>query len=144
MTDEHTNLQRTIDLGLAVLRKEARAIEAAAQRLGPAFAEAVNLLLNCRGRVAVTGMGKAGQIGAKIQATLSSTATAAYFLHPVEALHGDLGMIQPDDVVIALSRSGENPGVDSASAVAEAFRLRPDHGHGQSPIEVRPPGRCRA
>ena len=90
-----------------MLRKEAQAILAAADRLGDPFAEAVHLLMRCRGRVAVTGMGKAGLIGNKIQATLSSTATAAFFLHPVEALHGDLGMIQPQDVVIALSRSGE-------------------------------------
>jgi len=99
--------QAVIDKGLAVLRKEAQAILAAADRLDGGFSRAVDLLLHCRGRVAVTGMGKAGLIGAKIQATLSSTATAAYFLHPVEALHGDLGMIQANDVVIALCRSGE-------------------------------------
>ena len=99
--------QVTIGRGLAVLQQEAEAINEAARRLGEPFAKAVDLLLACRGRVAVTGMGKAGLIGNKIQATLSSTATAAYALHPVEALHGDLGMIQPDDVVIALSRSGE-------------------------------------
>ncbi|HUU86103.1 MAG TPA: KpsF/GutQ family sugar-phosphate isomerase [Phycisphaerae bacterium] len=93
--------------GLAVLQKEARAIQEAADRLSGTFVDAVHLLMRCRGRVAVTGMGKAGLIGDKIQATLSSTGTAAYFLHPVEALHGDLGMIRADDVVISLSRSGE-------------------------------------
>jgi arabinose-5-phosphate isomerase len=96
-----------IATGLAVVRKEAAAIQAAAERLDERFARAVDLLLNCGGRVAVTGMGKAGLIGQKIQATLSSTATPAYFLHPVEALHGDLGMIRPEDVILALSRSGE-------------------------------------
>jgi arabinose-5-phosphate isomerase len=96
-----------IELGKTVLRKEMQAIQASASRLGESFAEAVQLVLNCRGRVAVTGLGKAGLIGNKIQATLSSTATPAFFLHPVEALHGDLGMICPEDVVIALTRSGE-------------------------------------
>ncbi|MCP4250307.1 MAG: KpsF/GutQ family sugar-phosphate isomerase [bacterium] len=99
--------QSILATGLAVLRKEATAIQDAAERLGAAFVEAVALLMECPGRVAVTGMGKAGLIGGKIQATLSSTATPAYFLHPVEALHGDLGMVHPDDVVVALSRSGE-------------------------------------
>ena len=106
-TGEGSNREAVLAKGLAVLQKEARAILAAADRLGDAFVQAVQLVMRCRGRVAVTGMGKAGLIGDKIQATLSSTATAAYFLHPVEALHGDLGMIRPEDVVIALSRSGE-------------------------------------
>ncbi|MCH7814561.1 MAG: KpsF/GutQ family sugar-phosphate isomerase [Planctomycetes bacterium] len=99
--------QATLATGLAILRKEAQAIQDAADRLGGAFVEAVDLLMKCPGRVAVTGMGKAGLIGSKIQATFSSTATPAYFLHPVEALHGDLGMVHADDVVLALSRSGE-------------------------------------
>ncbi len=99
--------QDVIETGQAVLRQEARAIAAACERLDESFTRAVELVLNCRGRVAVTGMGKAGLIGGKIQATMSSTATPAYFLHPVEALHGDLGMIHPDDVVVALTRSGE-------------------------------------
>jgi len=99
--------QSVVAQGLAVLRKEAGAILAAAERLGPPFVQAVELLLHCRGRVAVTGMGKAGLIGNKVQATLSSTGTPAYFLHPVEALHGDLGMVGADDAVVALSRSGE-------------------------------------
>lgn len=94
-------------LGRNVLQTEEKAIAAACARLGESFVRAVHGILNCRGRVAVTGMGKAGDIGKKIQATLSSTATPAYCLHPVEALHGDLGMIQPADVVVALSKSGE-------------------------------------
>lgn len=92
--------------GRAVLNAEAGAIREAAGRLGDDFVRAVALILNCRGRICVTGMGKAGLIGNKIQATLASTGTLAYSLHPVEALHGDLGMVHGDDVVVALSKSG--------------------------------------
>ncbi len=99
--------QRILELGRAVLRKEAAAIEAAGHALNTAFVDAVRVILGCGGRVGVVGMGKAGLIGNKIQATLASTATPSYRLHPVEALHGDLGMICPDDVLLALSRSGE-------------------------------------
>jgi arabinose-5-phosphate isomerase len=97
------------DLALArkVLETEAAAIVALVARLDGRFDCAVNLLLNCRGRVILTGMGKSGIICQKIAATLNSTGTASVFLHPAEALHGDLGVIQSDDVVIALSYSGE-------------------------------------
>lgn len=94
--------------GRAVLQAEANALRDAQQHLGAGFVQAVELLLECRGRVCVTGVGKAGLIGAKIQATLASTGTLAYPLHPVEALHGDLGMIHADDVVLALSKSGSS------------------------------------
>lgn len=90
------------------MHKEARAIEAAAARLGPDFADAVEAILETPGRVCVTGMGKAGLIGQKVAATLASTGTLAYSLHPVEALHGDLGMVHSTDVVLALSRSGSS------------------------------------
>jgi arabinose-5-phosphate isomerase len=98
-----------IDLTLArrVLQTEAAAILALIDRLGESFDRAVHLLLDCRGRVIVTGMGKSGIICRKIAATLSSTGTPAIFLHPAEAIHGDLGVVQSDDVVIALSYSGE-------------------------------------
>ena len=99
--------EHALRLGRNVLRTEERAIAAACAGLDEAFVRAVRVILECCGRVAVTGMGKAGDVGRKIQATLSSTATPAYCLHPVEALHGDLGMIQANDVVIALSKSGE-------------------------------------
>jgi arabinose-5-phosphate isomerase len=99
--------EHVLRLGRNVLQTEEKAIATACARLGESFVRAVEAVLNCAGRVAVTGMGKAGDIGKKIQATLASTATPAYCLHPVEALHGDLGMIQPQDVVIALSKSGE-------------------------------------
>jgi arabinose-5-phosphate isomerase len=100
--------RRILAFGLSVLRKEVEAVEAAADALGNAFVDAVERIVSCRGRVAVTGLGKAGLVGNKIQATLASTATPSYRLHPVEALHGDLGMICPDDVVLMLSRSGES------------------------------------
>ena len=96
-----------LDLARKVLRTEAEAILALVDRLGREFEEAVQLLYECRGRVIVTGMGKSGIICRKIAATLSSTGTAAWFLHPAEAIHGDLGAIREDDVVIALSYSGE-------------------------------------
>ena len=97
------------DLALArkVLTTEAHAILGLLDRLDDRFARAVILLRDCRGRVIVTGMGKSGIICRKIAATLSSTGTPAFFLHPAEAIHGDLGMIQSEDVVVALSHSGE-------------------------------------
>jgi len=90
----------------AILEAEAAAITDARARVDRAFVGAVRAILNCRGRICVTGMGKAGLVGQKIQATLASTGTLAYNLHPVEALHGDLGMVHADDVVLALSKSG--------------------------------------
>ena len=97
------------DVALArkVLQIEAAAILALVDRLDGRFEAAVRLLLDCRGRVIVTGMGKSGIICRKIAATLSSTGTPAFFLHPAEAIHGDLGVITGDDVVVALSYSGE-------------------------------------
>ena len=104
-------MSRTIapDLALArtVLQTEAAAILALVDRLDERFERAVRLLLECRGRVIVTGMGKSGIICRKIAATLSSTGTPAFFLHPAEAIHGDLGVLQSDDVIVALSHSGE-------------------------------------
>ncbi|MEQ1574999.1 MAG: KpsF/GutQ family sugar-phosphate isomerase [Vicinamibacterales bacterium] len=99
----------TPDLALArkVLQTEAAAILALVDRLDERFEKAVRLLLDCRGRVIVTGMGKSGIICRKIAATLSSTGTPAFFLHPAEAIHGDLGVLQRDDVILALSYSGE-------------------------------------
>ena len=97
------------DLKLArkVLQIEAAAILELVERIDDKFDKAIRLLMNCRGRVIVTGMGKSGIICRKISATLSSTGTPAFFLHPAEAIHGDLGVIQSTDVVIALSYSGE-------------------------------------
>jgi arabinose-5-phosphate isomerase len=98
-----------LDVSLAkkVLQTEAAAILALVERLDDRFEQAVRLLLDCRGRVIVTGMGKSGIICRKIAATLASTGTPAFFLHPAEAIHGDLGVLQADDVLVALSYSGE-------------------------------------
>jgi arabinose-5-phosphate isomerase len=100
--------QAILARGRAVLETEAAAIGDAADRLGDAFVGAVQAILRCTARVCVTGVGKAGLIGSKIQATFASTGTLSYGLHPVEALHGDLGMIHADDVVVALSKSGSS------------------------------------
>ncbi|MFQ5494356.1 MAG: SIS domain-containing protein [Phycisphaerae bacterium] len=97
-----------LERGRAVLDAESAAVRDARERMGDSFVGAVETIVRCGGRVCVTGVGKAGLIGRKIQATLASTGTYAYGLHPVEALHGDLGMIHPDDVVIALSKSGQS------------------------------------
>lgn len=93
--------------GRRALGVEADAIAAVAGRLGAEFAHAGQLCLACRGRVVVTGMGKSGHVAGKIAATLASTGTPAFFMHPAEASHGDLGMITRDDLVLALSNSGE-------------------------------------
>jgi arabinose-5-phosphate isomerase len=104
MTQDTTT---SLELARKVLRIEAAAILGLVERLNGAFEHAVQLLYDCRGRVVVTGMGKSGIICRKIAATLSSTGTPAFFLHPAEAIHGDLGAIREEDVVIALSHSGE-------------------------------------
>jgi len=95
------------ELGLAVLRTEAEAIQALTERVDDNFVRACDHMLHCRGRIVVTGMGKSGHIGNKIAATLASTGSPAFFVHPGEASHGDLGMITEGDVVLALSNSGE-------------------------------------
>mgnify|MGYP000603131718 CR=1 FL=1 len=98
--DYLASARRTLDI-------ERDAIAALNARIGADFAKACALLLACKGRVVVTGMGKSGHIGGKIAATLASTGTPAFFVHPGEASHGDLGMIMRNDVVIAISNSGE-------------------------------------
>src|SRR5690348_15435230 len=90
-----------------VIATEATAIAALEQRIGDDFAAACSLILACKGRVVVSGMGKSGHVARKIAATLASTGTPAFFVHPGEASHGDLGMILPQDVVLAISYSGE-------------------------------------
>lgn len=94
-------------LGRAVIETETAAVQALLPRINAAFAQACGHMLACQGRVVVIGMGKSGHIGGKIAATLASTGTPAFFVHPGEASHGDLGMITPADVVLALSNSGE-------------------------------------
>jgi len=100
--------ERALALAARTLDIEAAALAGVKARLGPAFAQAVQTMLACRGRVVVTGMGKSGHVGRKIAATLASTGTPAMFLHPAEASHGDLGMVTPADVVLAISNSGES------------------------------------
>ncbi len=103
-TEKHTYLQQARE----VLKIEAETILAQIETLGEEFVRAVEMILNCDGRVVVTGMGKSGHIGRKISATFASTGTPSFFLHPAEAIHGDLGMVTPRDVIIAISASGEN------------------------------------
>ncbi len=105
--------------GRRVLTEAARALDRLAKRLhGAAWADAVRLILETKGRVVVTGMGKSGTVGVKLATTLSSTGTPAQFLHPAEGVHGDLGLLQPGDSVIALSYSGET---DEMTALLPAF-----------------------
>lgn len=106
-TDPTIDQRTLLQLARDVLETEAEAVRQLAPRLGEPFVAACRLLLGCRGRVVVLGMGKSGHIGGKIAATLASTGTPAFFVHPGEAGHGDLGMITPQDVVLALSNSGE-------------------------------------
>ncbi len=105
--DPHYTDEVLIDLGRQALTVEIDGLRAQLPRLGPDFARACRICLNCRGRIVVTGMGKSGHIGGKIAATLASTGTPAFFMHPGEASHGDMGMITRDDAVLALSNSGE-------------------------------------
>ncbi len=96
-----------IERAKEVLRIESEAIQALINRIDERFSQAVEMILKSKGRVVVTGVGKSGHIGRKITATLSSTGTPSLFLHPVEGRHGDLGMVTKDDIVLAISNSGE-------------------------------------
>ena len=105
MTD--TTKAQILDLARKAINTEMLALKHMKETLGDNFADAVELILACSGKCIVTGMGKSGLVGRKIAATLASTGTPSFFLHPGEAFHGDLGMISKDDVVLALSYSGE-------------------------------------
>ena len=111
--------QRALQLAAATFEIEARALLGLAARQGEGFAGAVAAMLDCGGRVIVMGMGKSGHVGRKIAATLASTGTPAFFVHPAEASHGDLGMVQSGDVVLAISNSGES---DELAAILPALR----------------------
>ena len=111
--------ERALQLAARTFEIEARALLGLAARLGPGFAQAVQAVLLCRGRVVVMGMGKSGHVGRKIAATLASTGTPAFFVHPAEASHGDLGMLMAGDVVLAISHSGES---DELAAILPAIR----------------------
>ncbi len=101
--------QEIINIGKKVLDEESNAIQDTKKALDENFAKAVNLIFNIKGKLIVTGMGKSGLVGQKIAATLASTGTPSFFLHPAEAIHGDLGMISKEDAVLAISNSGETP-----------------------------------
>src|SRR3954454_8487762 len=110
-------------LAREVLETEASAITALVGRLERSFTQACKLLLECRGRVVVTGMGKSGHVANKIAATLASTGTPAFFVHPAEASHGDIGMVTKDDAVIAISNSGETHELSDLVAHAKRFGI---------------------
>lgn len=101
--------EKTLNLAKEVIEIEASSILKLKERIGQAFLEAVQILYDCKGRVIITGMGKSGIIGKKIAATFSSTGTPSFFLHPAESTHGDSGAITREDVIIAISNSGETP-----------------------------------
>ncbi|GAB1408991.1 KpsF/GutQ family sugar-phosphate isomerase [Desulfovibrionales bacterium] len=108
-----------LSLARQVLTVEMQGLEAVRDRLGPEFVQALTMLAGCQGRVVVSGLGKSGLVGRKIAATLSSTGTAAFFLHPVEGAHGDLGMIRAEDLILAISNSGET---DELNAILPSLR----------------------
>jgi arabinose-5-phosphate isomerase len=118
-------MERRRLLGLAerVLRLEAESVLALVGRLGDDFLRAVEVLHACRGRVVVTGMGKSGHVGRKVAATLASTGTPAYFLHPAEGIHGDIGILAREDAVLALSNSGETDEVLAVLPVIKRLGL---------------------
>ena len=112
------------DLALEVLQIEADSVLKLKERINDDFEKAIDILYNCKGRVIVTGMGKSGHIGKKIAATLSSTGTPSYFLHPAESTHGDSGLITRDDVVIAISNSGETAELLNLLPLIERFGVK--------------------
>ena len=115
---------RTLEIARRVLNIEIEGLEAVKGKLGASFESAVELILSARGRVVVTGLGKSGLIGRKISATLSSTGTPSFFLHPAEALHGDLGMVTKEDVLLALSNSGKTEEVNLIASVLKRRGLK--------------------
>jgi arabinose-5-phosphate isomerase len=120
MTSSSTDLLAT---GQRVIRREAKALDALAGTLDAGFANAVSLLMEAKGRVIVSGMGKSGHIARKIAATFASTGTPAHFVHPAEASHGDLGMVAEGDVLLVLSNSGETPELADILAHAKRFAI---------------------
>ncbi|MCX7792928.1 MAG: KpsF/GutQ family sugar-phosphate isomerase [Thermodesulfovibrionales bacterium] len=117
-------MSEILETAKRVLRIEAHAIYGLIERLNSSFEKAVEIILNSNGRVVVTGMGKSGLIGKKIAATLASTGTPAFFMHPAEASHGDLGMVTSEDVVIAISNSGETEEVIRLIPFLKRFNVK--------------------
>jgi len=118
------NKDAIIALAQAVIENEAAAVSALLDRIDDSFCRACQIMLDCEGRIVVIGMGKSGHIGGKIAATLASTGTPAFFVHPAEASHGDLGMIKKTDVVLALSNSGETDEVNLILPVLKRLGVR--------------------
>lgn len=116
-------MDNILDIAKRVLKTEAEAIYALIEKLGSNFEKAVAIIYESKGRVVVTGMGKSGLVGKKIAATLASTGTPAFFLHPAEAGHGDLGMVTSDDVIIAISNSGETEEIVGLIPFLKRFNL---------------------
>jgi len=129
---------RLIEQAREVLRIEADAVRGLIDRIGPDFVAACRLILDCRGRVVVSGIGKSGHVGRKVAATLASTGTPAFFVHPAEASHGDLGMVTRDDVFIALSYSGRTDEVLAIvpSIKRQGARLVAITGDAASPLAI--------
>jgi len=119
-----TAAERMIALGRAVIETETQALQALAGRIDDNFVAACQCILDCRGRTVVIGMGKSGHVASKIAATLASTGTPAFFVHPGEASHGDLGMITADDVIIALSNSGQTDEIIALLPVIKRIGVR--------------------
>ena len=120
---EKNQTQTFIETGKRVIKAEARALEQLENTLESSFADAVKIILAAKGRIILSGMGKSGHIARKITATLTSTGTPSYFLHPAEASHGDLGMITKGDVVILLSNSGETPELANIISYSNRFKI---------------------
>lgn len=118
------NKYMSIEIGKRVLSIEAKAIEDLISRLDKDFTEAVELLYACKGRVVVSGMGKSGLIGKKISATFASTGTPSFFLHPAEGIHGDVGMVMKDDIILAISNSGETDEIVALLPTFKRMNLR--------------------
>lgn len=115
--------EKDMEIGRRVLRLEAEALAGFADTLGESFADAIELMLACEGRIVVSGMGKSGHVGRKIAATLASTGTPSFFLHPAEASHGDLGMLTRADVALVLSNSGGTPELADVIAHCKRFAI---------------------
>lgn len=118
-----TDTEKFLVTARQVITDEARALDALADSLDDRFAEAVQMILEAKGRIIISGIGKSGHIGHKIAATLASTGTPAYFVHPAEASHGDLGMLSQGDVVLAISNSGEAPELANLLAFTRRFGI---------------------
>jgi len=116
-------MSKHLDIARRVILEEAAGLKALSESVGQGFEDAVDLILNAKGRIIVSGIGKSGHIARKIAATLASTGTPAQFVHPAEASHGDLGMVTSDDIVLALSNSGEAPELANLVAYTRRYKI---------------------